>query len=178
MKPPQAIVSLPRFVASIADAAERRLRRWMARHGLSFLRIGLGVIYVWFGALKLVPGLSPAEGLVTALFPSADPRWLVPALASWEMAIGLGLMFGVLMRLTLLCVLGHMAGTLLPLLFLRSATFRGSPLALTLEGQYIVKNVVLIGAALVLGGASSMPRHRARARDGVEPADAPVPSSR
>src|SRR5262249_37662011 len=64
-------------------------------------------------------------------------------------------MFGVWMRLTLLCVFGHMAGTLLPLLFLPKETFRGSPLALTLEGQYIVKNVVLIGAALVLGGHSS-----------------------
>src|SRR5262249_12355265 len=64
-------------------------------------------------------------------------------------------MCGVWMRLTLLCVFGHMAGTLLPLLFLPKETFRGSPLALTLEGQYIVKNVVLIGAALVLGGHSS-----------------------
>lgn len=150
---PRALLPLLPNLASSASAVEARVADWMARHGLCVLRVGLGGVFAWFGALKLVPGLSPAEELVTATLSFADPRIIVPALGAWEVAIGLGLMFGVFMRLTLACFFAHMMGTLLPLIFLRGATWIRFPFALTLEGQYIVKNVVLIGAALVIGGA-------------------------
>lgn len=54
---------------------DRHLSDWMRRHGHSILRCGLGVVFVWFGAPKLVPGLSPAEGLVRAAMPAFDPAW-------------------------------------------------------------------------------------------------------
>ncbi len=134
------------------DRLDRRITFWMARYGLVIMRIGLGIVFFWFGALKLFPGLSPAEDLVRNTTYFVDPDWFVPVLAAWEMAIGLGLMFGKFMRLTLLLLFLQMPGTALPLVVLPEAVWTLFPFGLTLEGQYIIKNLVLIGAALVLGG--------------------------
>jgi uncharacterized membrane protein YkgB len=116
------------------------------------MRIGLGIVFFWFGALKLVPGLSPAEELVRNTTYFVNPDWFIPVLALWEMAIGLGLMLGKFMRLTLLLLFLQMPGTALPLVVLPEAVWTQFPYGLTMEGQYIIKNLVLIGAGLVLGG--------------------------
>lgn len=134
------------------DKTDRRITFWMARYGLVIMRIGLGVVFFWFGALKLFPGLSPAEELVRNTTYFVNPDWFIPVLAVWEMAIGLGLMFGIFMRLTLLLLFMQMPGTALPLVVLPEAVWTQFPYGLTLEGQYIIKNLVLIGAGLVLGG--------------------------
>ncbi len=126
--------------------------RWMADHGLSIMRIGLGVVFLWFGLLKLFPGLSPAEDLVRRTVYFVDPDVFLPVLAVWESLIGLGLILGKMMRLTLLLLFLQMLGTALPLFVLPEVVWTFFPFGLTLEGQYIVKNLVLIGAALVLGG--------------------------
>lgn len=131
---------------------DRMITRWMAHYGLIILRLGLGVIFFWFGALKLVPGLSPAEELVRNTVYFVDPDLFLPILAIWEMLIGLGLIFGKFMRLTLLLLFLQMPGTALPLLILPHVVWTVFPYGLTLEGQYIVKNLALIGSALVLGG--------------------------
>lgn len=134
------------------DQLDRRITRWMAQNGMTILRIGLGIVFLWFGALKLVPGLSPAEALVRNTTYFVDPDWFLPVLAVWEMAIGLGLIVGKFMRLTLLLLFLQMPGTALPLVVLPDAVWTQFPHGLTLEGQYIIKNLVLIGAGLVLGG--------------------------
>lgn len=134
------------------DKADRIITHWMARYGLIILRIGLGVVFFWFGALKLVPGLSPAEELVRNTTYFIDPGLFLPLLAIWEMLIGLGLILGKYMRITLLLLFLQMAGTALPLVILPEVVWTVFPYGLTLEGQYIVKNLVLIGAGLVLGG--------------------------
>ncbi|GAB4576403.1 MAG: DoxX family protein [Anaerolineae bacterium] len=135
------------------DQVDRAITSWMARYGLSILRISLGIVFLWFGALKLVPGLSPAEDLVRQTTYFVDPDLFLPVLAIWEMAIGLGLILGgPLMRPTLLLLFLQMLGTALPLVVLPSAVWKQFPFALTLEGQYIIKNLVLIGAGIVLGG--------------------------
>ena len=134
------------------DSVDRHISGWMARHGLTVMRVGLGVVFLWFGALKLFPGLSPAEELVRNTTYFIDPDIFLPVLAVWEMAIGLGLIFGKFMRITLLLLFLQMPGTALPLVILPDAVWTDFPHALTLEGQYIVKNLVLIGAGLVLGG--------------------------
>lgn len=134
------------------DRLDRAITGWMARYGLVILRIGLGIVFFWFGALKLVPGLSPAEDLVRATVYFIDPDIFLPVLAVWEMAIGLGLIAGKFMRLTLLLLFLQMPGTALPLVLKPDAVWTTFPYGLTLEGQYIVKNLVLIGAGLVLGG--------------------------
>lgn len=134
------------------DRVDRAITRWMARYGLVIMRIGLGIVFFWFGALKLVPDLSPAEELVRNTTYFVNPDLFLPILALWEMAIGLGLIFGIFMRVTLLLLFLQMAGTALPLVVLPEAVWTHFPYGLTLEGQYIIKNLVLIGAALVLGG--------------------------
>jgi uncharacterized membrane protein YphA (DoxX/SURF4 family) len=124
----------------------------MARHGLTILRLALGIVFFWFGALKLFPDLSPAEDLVRETTYFVDPDWFIPVLAIWEMAIGLGLIFGLLMRVTLLLLFLQMPGTALPLVIKPDLVWTDFPFALTLEGQYIIKNLVLVGAGIVLGG--------------------------
>lgn len=133
------------------DQLDHRITTWMARYGLLLMRVGLGVVFFWFGALKLFPGLSPAEDLVRDTIFFVDPDWFIPVLAVWEMAIGLGLIIGKWMRVTLLLLFLQMPGTALPLLVLPDAVWTHFPYGLTLEGQYIVKNLVLVSAGLVLG---------------------------
>lgn len=134
------------------DRLDKQVTHWMARNGMTVLRIGLGIVFFWFGALKLVPGLSPAEELVRNTTYFVNPDWFLPVLALWEMAIGLGLILGKFLRLTLLLLFLQMPGTALPLLLLPDTVWTQFPYGLTLEGQYIIKNLVLIGAGLVLGG--------------------------
>jgi uncharacterized membrane protein YphA (DoxX/SURF4 family) len=141
---------------SFLDRIDARITRWMARYGVLLLRISLGVVFLWFGVLKFFPGLSPAQDLATRTmekltFGTITPSVSVPILAAWECLIGLGLLFGVFMRATLLLLAVQMAGTLTPLLFFPGEVFTRVPYAPTLEGQYIIKNAVLISAAIVIG---------------------------
>jgi uncharacterized membrane protein YphA (DoxX/SURF4 family) len=137
------------------DRLERRLTRSIAQHGILFLRVSVGIVFVWFGALKLFPGLSPAEDLaartVSALtFGLVPPGVSVPVLGVWECAIGFGIVTGRLARLTLVLLLLQMSGTVMPLFFFPHETWLRFPYAATLEGQYIIKNVVLVSAGAVI----------------------------
>lgn len=117
---------------------------------------GVGRDFFWFGVLKFFPDLSPAQELATqtisilslGLMPA---QVSLPVLAAWECVIGLGLMTGRWLRATLLLLFLQMVGTLLPVVFFPGEVFRVFPYAPTLEGQYIFKNFVLIGAGLVIG---------------------------
>jgi uncharacterized membrane protein YphA (DoxX/SURF4 family) len=133
------------------DATDTKITHWMARAGIPILRIALGVIFIWFGALKLVPGLSPAEDLVMATVPFIPGSVFMPVLAVWEIVIGLGFVTGRALRLTILLLFLQMPGTMSPIFLLPERVFTAFPYGLTLEGQYIVKNLVLISAALVIG---------------------------
>lgn len=138
------------------DVLDARLTNWMARHGLLLLRVSLGIVFLWFGALKFFPGLSPAYDLAARTieelsFGTVHANVSVPLLAAWECLIGLGLLSGIFMRATLLLLAVQMAGTLTPLVLFPNEVFTRIPYAPTLEGQYIIKNAVLISAAIVLG---------------------------
>jgi uncharacterized membrane protein YphA (DoxX/SURF4 family) len=143
--------NLPPF-GDLYERTDRTITRWMARYGITMLRIALGIVFLWFGALKLVPGLSPAEELVLNTIRFMDPDVFLPVLAIWEMAIGLGLLIGKFLRVTLLLLFAQMAGTALPLVLLPEVVWTRFPFGLTLEGQYIVKNLAVISSAIVLGG--------------------------
>lgn len=133
------------------DKADIQITEWMAKYGLVTLRVGLGIIFLWFGALKFFPGLSPAEDLVRNTVYFMDPELFIPILATWEVLIGLGLIAGKFMRITLLFLFLQMPGTVLPVFLLPDVVWTSFPFGLTLEGQYIVKNLVLVSAGLVLG---------------------------
>jgi uncharacterized membrane protein YphA (DoxX/SURF4 family) len=138
------------------DRLDRRITEWMAEHGLTLLRLALGVVFFWFGVLKFFPNASPAEELAGrtietltgGLVPQATA---LPILAAWEVAIGVGLFLGRWMRAVLLLLFVQMLGTITPLFLFPSETFTIFPIAPTLEGQYIIKNIVIVSAAIVLG---------------------------
>ena len=130
---------------------DRRISRWMWRLGIPTTRLGLGGAFVWFGALKVV-GSSPAAELVEKTVYWFDPTWFVPFLGWWEVVIGVCLATPALTRIGIALLALQMPGTFLPLVLLPRVCFQGSLFHLTLEGQYIVKNLVIIGSALVLGG--------------------------
>lgn len=138
------------------EPIDRRITSWMARNGVTLTRIALGIVFLWFGALKFVPGASPAADLATRTIARLTGGAVLPPvslylLATWESLIGLGLLTGLFLRGTLLLLFLQMPGTMLPLFFFPSETFQHFPWAPTLEGQYIIKNLVLIGAALIVG---------------------------
>ena len=143
-------------IAARFEILDARITDWMARHGLRLLRISLGIVFLWFGALKFFLGMSPASDLAARTisvlsFGMVPASVSVPLLAGWECLIGLGLLSGIFMRFTLLLLAAQMAGTLTPLVLFPQEVFSHVPYAPTLEGQYIIKNAVLISAAIVLG---------------------------
>lgn len=138
------------------EPIDARLTRWMARYGIVLLRVSLGIIFFWFGVLKFFPGLSPAQDLATRTidvltFGMVPPGVTIPVLAAWECAIGLGLIAGVWLRIVLLLLFAQMLGTLAPIVLFPHDVFTRIPYAPTLEGQYIIKNLVLISSAIVVG---------------------------
>ncbi|GAA2991837.1 hypothetical protein GCM10020229_00340 [Kitasatospora albolonga] len=128
------------------------------------LRASAAVIFLWFGIPKFVPGLSPAESLVSRTtdvltFGLVRGHVACVLVAALEVAIATLLLSGRLPRLTGLVFLGHMAGTAMPLLLFPAETWT-APMVGTLEGQYIVKNLVLI--ATVVSGLVLTVRERAQ----------------
>jgi uncharacterized membrane protein YphA (DoxX/SURF4 family) len=133
-----------------------KVTEWMSRNGLPILRISVGLIFVWFGGLKFVEGMSPAQDLAIRTiqqlsFNLVPEKTIIIGLAIWEVAIGIGLIFKLFLRETLLLLFLQMLGTFTPVFLFPSEVFVQFPLALTLEGQYIFKNLVIVGAAIVLG---------------------------
>ncbi|MDR7402670.1 MAG: DoxX family membrane protein [Armatimonadota bacterium] len=138
------------------EAVDRKITAWMARRGIGLLRVSLGIVFFWFGFLKFFRGLSPAQDLATRTisvltFGRLSPDLSILTLAAWECLIGLGLILGIFMRATLLLLWLQMLGTITPLFLFPGEVFTRIPYAPTLEGQYIIKNVVLISAGIVLG---------------------------
>ena len=127
------------------------IAHWMSRWGVPALRVSLGVIFIWFGILKPF-GISPAQGLVEATVYWFPAEIFVPILGWWEVAIGVCLIVRPLIRVGILLLFIQMPGTVLPLMLLPDTCFTSVPYGLTLEGQYIIKNLALVSAALVVGG--------------------------
>ena len=133
-----------------------RISTFMARRGTLAVRLSFGVIFIWFGILKPL-GVSAAASLVVATVP-----WLpffgvetwVGIIGWWEVAIGVAFLFHRTIRIAIALLFLQMVGTFLPLVLLPEVTFQTGrlPWAPTLEGQYIIKNLMIISAALVVGG--------------------------
>lgn len=130
---------------------DEAISTWMNLYGRRLLRYSLAVVFIWFGALKLL-GASPANDLVSRTIYWLPPPVFLPILGWWEVAIGVCLLFRPLLRLGLLLLFLQMTGTFLPFILVPERCFERFPFVLTAEGQYIVKNLVLLGAALVVGG--------------------------
>jgi len=123
------------------------LRRW----GVPSLRVSLAIVFIWFGALKIL-GVSPVVDLVASTVYWVDPDWFVPALGVVEVLVGLGLLFNRFIRAVLLVLALQMVGTFLVFFLLPDIAYQdGNPLKLTVEGEFILKNLVLLAAGMVVG---------------------------
>jgi len=134
-------------VDEVDDTVTAEMDRW----GVPVLRVAIAVVFVWFGALKVF-GISPAGDLVASTVYVVDPALFVPVLGVWEVVIGLCLCYRPLIRFGIFLLFLQLPGTFLPIILLPEVVFTAVPYGLTVEGQYIIKNLVIIGAALVIGG--------------------------
>ncbi len=135
---------------------DKTITTWMANNAIKYLRISLGIIFFWFGFLKFFHGVSSAEVIATKTifvltFGLIQPSVSIIILAAWETMIGLGLLFNRFLRETLFLLFLQMVGTITPLFFFPAETFKMFPFVPTLEGQYIIKNLILISAGLAIG---------------------------
>ncbi len=138
------------------DRLDMGITTWMSRYGILLLRVSMGVVFLWFGVLKFVPGLSPAEDLATRTievlsFGYIPAKTSLVVLAIWECLIGLGLLLGIFLRVTLLLLFLQMLGTVTPIFLFPNEVFTHVPYAPNLEGQYIIKNLVLISSGIIIG---------------------------
>ena len=122
-----------------------------SKFSFHIMRLALGLVYFHFGMLKFFPDLSPAEMLASQTIMRLTSGWLDASqalfyLAILECAVGLAMLFNVCMRAAFVLFLIHMIGTFAPLFVLPELTFKISPLAPTMEGQYILKNIVFVAA--------------------------------
>jgi uncharacterized membrane protein YkgB len=134
---------------------EPRLQAWLAAHSITLTRVALGVVFLWFGLLKFLPGPCVSAELAgrtihVLTFGVVPPHVAIPMLATWECAIGLGLLARRCMRVTLALLALQMSGTFMPLVLFPAESWTHLAYAPTLEGQYIIKNIVLIAAGVLL----------------------------
>lgn len=147
------------LIARIDAALIPRLRRW----SVPLLRGALGVVFVWFGMLKVLD-VSPVSDLVADTVYWVDPSWFVPVLGVVETLIGVGLWLGRALRLVLAVLVLQLVGTFVVFVIRPEVAFQdGNPLKLTILGEFVVKNLVLLTAALVVGSTiERIPRRRSR----------------
>jgi uncharacterized membrane protein YkgB len=140
------------FRATHLQRLDQKLIDFSSSVSIAAVRFTLGLTFIWFGLLKVF-GESPANDLITKTIYWFNPDVFIPILGIWEAVIGLFFVIKPMIRAGLLLLALQMPGTFLPLVLLPEVCFSSFPFALTLEGQYIVKNLVLISAALVVGGS-------------------------
>lgn len=139
------------------SALDRRIAAFMDRWSMAALRGALALVYIWFGLLKPL-GVSPADPMVlmtSTWLPLLGPRTWVNVIGWWEVLIGVLFLFRPTIRAAILLLMLQMVGTAMPLVLLPELTFQEGrwPWGPTMEGQYIFKNVLIIAAALAVGGS-------------------------
>lgn len=146
-------------ILSAIGSWESSAHRWLMRYSISVLRISLGAVLLGFGVLKYFPGVSPAEDLARAtthllsfgLVPAVVPSGVaIVLLATLECTIGVLLLSGRWLRLAICLLVVQLAGILSPVVLLPGRIFAGPHHMPTLEGQYVLKNVILLAAAMVI----------------------------
>ncbi|MFN4764017.1 hypothetical protein ACKGJN_12890 [Gillisia sp. Q332] len=142
---------MPDLNTNKLEKLDYKISKWMYKYGKPLLRYSLAITFFWFGYLKVIDA-SPAQELVARTVFWFDSDIFIVVLGVWEMLIGLFLCFKPLLRIAILLLFLQMPGTFLPLILFPEVCFENFPLELTMEGQYIIKNLILISAAIVVGG--------------------------
>lgn len=144
--------SLP-AISNLDDLLLGVLRRW----SIPALRGALALVFVWFGALKLL-GFSPVLALIEQTYTFLPAPHFVLILGGWEILIGIGLIFKRALRFVLILMCVHLTGTFVALYLAPTRFFlHGIPLLLTADGEFVVKNLVLVASGLVIGGHDVKP---------------------
>ncbi|MFG0326299.1 MAG: hypothetical protein ACF8SC_03400 [Phycisphaerales bacterium JB037] len=138
---------------------DRRIEHWLYVFGHTTHPIALGLVFIWFGVLKLL-GAQTATSIIATTIYFGDPKLMVPVLGAWEIAIGVCLVWRRLHRVALLLLAIRLPGTLLALILRADACFVEVPFVPTIAGQYIIKDLLLFTAAAVVGGYVTRPPHR------------------
>lgn len=133
---------------------DRSIIKTLRSVSIPLARGGLFVVYFWFGALKLFD-TSPANPLIADLLEKTLPfitfEQFIFFFGIFEMAIGICFLIPGLERAAIALLIPHMVTTFLPLVLLPAVTWQNF-LTPTLEGQYIVKNLVIIALAFSIAG--------------------------
>lgn len=149
--PPGSALSGTGGIIEVFHRLDVRIVGWLRRWSLSVLRVALAAVFIWFGALKIFD-VTPVSDLVGRVVYWLPEEFVVPALGVVEVLVGLGLLVRRLLRVVLALFFGQMLGTFLVFLVLPDVAFRdGNPLLLTVEGEFLIKNLVLLSAGLVVG---------------------------
>lgn len=157
-------------ITARARAVDHTVTKALMPVTLPALRVLLGLVFVWFGGLKVI-GRSPVAELVAQTLPFANQHLVMLVLGSTELVLGAVLICGVFVRLALLILAMHLAGTFSTFVVAPHLMFSaGDPLLLTANGEFVAKNVVLIAAALVLI------THTSRTASKAQPVSGAVPS--
>ena len=137
------------------DKIDASINRWLVRYSVILLRISMGAVFFGFGVLKFFPNVSPAQSIATqtlnlitfGLLPATISRVFV---ASLECAIGLCFLSGKFLRIAVWLLLFELIGILSPLVLVPGELFTGPFHAPNLLGQYVLKDVILAGAGMVI----------------------------
>ncbi|MBZ0290636.1 MAG: hypothetical protein K8I30_23630 [Anaerolineae bacterium] len=136
------------------DQFDKAVTGLLARHGITLLRVSIGIVYIWFGALKAFHGVSPIEDFIRETINFLPGDLFLPFLALWEVAIGIGFIVWKFPRLTLILMLMQMGGAMSPMILRPDLVWQVFPYQFTLVGQYIFKDIILVSAALVIGATA------------------------
>ena len=140
---------------STFDQIDKKIAQFMEKWSVPAIRFSFGIIFIWFGILKPLH-LSPAEEFLkktVSFLPFGGPDFWLSVIGWWEVVIGVTFLFPKTTKIAIGLLFLQMIGTFMPLVFLPETTFKnGNIFTLTIEEQYIIKNVMIISAALVLGG--------------------------
>lgn len=150
-------------------AVDAAVIEFMRRYSMLILRVALGIVFLWFGALKIFD-VSPVEGMVARTATVLPPRAAVLSAGIVEAVIGAGLLTGIAIRLTLVLFFAQMLGTLASAIVMPEAVYNhGNPLILSDAGEFLLKNLVLIAAGLAI--VAALPK--VSERGGADAAAAP-----
>ncbi|MGI8660496.1 MAG: hypothetical protein ACR2LH_05605 [Thermoleophilaceae bacterium] len=158
-------------------ALENVVHRILVRRSISVLRISVGAVFLAFGVLKYFPGVSPAAGLATdttnVLFLGLiQPDTAILVVATMECFIGICFLIGTgaVMRVAIWVLAAQFVGILSPLAVDPSRLFAGPHGAPTLEGQYVLKDIILVAAGLVIAAGTFRGGRMVRDEPQVNPA--------
>lgn len=145
----------PRRPGGRTPGGRTALDEWLAKYSFPLLRISLGLVIFGFGFLKYFPGVSPAQDLVLHVnhvltFGLVPDQVTLPLFATVESLLGLSLITGLGLRYLVYPLTVWAVAILSPLVLFPGELFSGPHHAPTLDGQYVIKDIILFAACLVV----------------------------